>query len=340
METVAQPPADAELDFLTHWGDADSRPRAKRAAVYSVAAHVAAVLLLVLIPAGADRPRTPEPAHVITPLIDPPTQLTQKAPNTSKITKEFEAAAVEPRPRIQIPAGPPKPRPAVIPPAVPPKPQAIPLPEAPNVQATVKAPTDLPQLPAPPPPQIQATEQKPVFETPSAPQPVAPGQNRLPIPDTSVGAAVRGAMRSGGGGGAGMVLGDPNLSGPGGGGAGLNLPPSPASRPSNIQLLSDPMGVDFRPYLTQILTIVRRNWFSVMPESAKLGLSGRVGVLFSIAKSGAVTKANYASQSGARALDQAAIAAISMSNPFPPLPGEFKGERIVLQFNFAYNIPK
>jgi TonB family protein len=189
------------------------------------------------------------------------------------------------------------------------------------------------------PPQIQATEQKPVFETPSAPPVVAPGQSRLPIPDTSVAGAVRQAIRSGGSG-TGMVVGDPSVGGPGGAGAGLNLPPSPASRPSNIQLLSDPLGVDFRPYLTQILTIVRRNWFSVMPESAKLGLSGRVGVLFAIAKSGNVTKANFASQSGARALDQAAIAAISMSNPFPPLPGEFKGDRIVLQFNFAYNIPK
>jgi TonB family protein len=100
------------------------------------------------------------------------------------------------------------------------------------------------------------------------------------------------------------------------------------------------MGVDFAPYLTRILTIVRRNWFSVMPESAKLGLTGNVGVLFSISKSGTVTKANFAAQSGARALDQAAIAAISMSNPFPPLPTEFRGERIVLQFNFAYNVVK
>ncbi len=339
METVAQPPADAELDFLTHWGDEDSRPRIKRAAILSIAAHAAAILALTLIPAGGEAPKPPEQAQIITPLIEPPTVLTQKAPNTAKVTREFEAAEVQPRPRIRIPATPPRPRPAVIPQAPPPRPQAAPLPEAPKVQAAIRPPADLPQMPAPPPPQIQATEHKPVFESPAPAVEVPPGQNRLPLPDTSVAGAVRSAIRSSGSGG-GMVIGDPNLGGPGGGGPGLNLPPSPASRPSNIQLLSDPMGVDFRPYLTQILTIVRRNWFSVMPQSAKLGLSGRVGVLFAIAKSGTVTKANFASQSGARALDQAAIAAISMSNPFPPLPGEFNGDRIVLQFNFAYNIPK
>ena len=96
----------------------------------------------------------------------------------------------------------------------------------------------------------------------------------------------------------------------------------------------------FLPYLSRILIIVRRNWFTVMPESVKFGLSGRVGVLFAIARNGTVTKANFASQSGVRVLDQAAIAAISMSNPFPALPADFKGDRIVLQFNFAYNIQK
>jgi len=46
------------------------------------------------------------------------------------------------------------------------------------------------------------------------------------------------------------------------------------------------------------------------------------------------------SQSGTEALDRAAVAGISASNPFPPLPTEFKGNEIRLQFNFAYNIPR
>ena len=42
--------------------------------------------------------------------------------------------------------------------------------------------------------------------------------------------------------------------------------------------------------------------------------------------------------SGAQPLDRAAVAGISASNPFPPLPVEFKGEQIRLQFTFSYNM--
>jgi TonB family protein len=120
----------------------------------------------------------------------------------------------------------------------------------------------------------------------------------------------------------------------------MNLPPSPGSQGSNLQLLSDPMGVDFRPYLAQILATVKRNWFAILPESVRMGRRGRVAIQFSISREGKVPKLVIASGSGTEALDRAAIAAISASNPFPPLPGEFNGDRIVLQFNFAYNMPR
>jgi len=117
-------------------------------------------------------------------------------------------------------------------------------------------------------------------------------------------------------------------------------PGTPSKGSSSLELLSDPMGVDFRPYLMQILAAVRRNWLAVIPEIAKLGRRGRVSIQFAIIKSGSVSKVVYTAQSGTDSLDRAAVAGISMSNPFPPLPSEYKGERVVLQFNFAYNIPR
>ena len=42
---------------------------------------------------------------------------------------------------------------------------------------------------------------------------------------------------------------------------------------------------------------------------------------------------------GTDALDRAAVAAISASYPFPPLPAEYKGDQIRLQLAFAYNMP-
>ena len=117
------------------------------------------------------------------------------------------------------------------------------------------------------------------------------------------------------------------------------LPPGPADSGSLVELLSDPRGVDFRPYLTQVLAAVRRNWLAVIPESARLGMTrGRTLIQFSVARNGSVPKLVIARSSGTAPLDRAAVAGISASNPFPPLPGEYLGKDIRLQFTFLYNI--
>jgi len=96
--------------------------------------------------------------------------------------------------------------------------------------------------------------------------------------------------------------------------------------------------VDFKPYLAQILGLVRRNWFAVIPESARLGNRGVVALQFIIDRSGGVPKLVIATPSGSQALDKAAVASISASVPFPPLPQEYKGLSIRLQFAFKYNV--
>jgi len=144
----------------------------------------------------------------------------------------------------------------------------------------------------------------------------------------------------GGASGGGLRVGDLDIGGPGGIGEGANLPPTPGTEASQLELLSDPQGVDFRPYLIQVLAAVRRNWLAVLPESARMGRQGRVGIQFSIARNGSVPKLVITSQSGTEALDHAAVAGISASQYFPPFPAGFKGDRVVLQFNFAYNVPR
>ena len=341
METVAQPPADAELHLLTEWGDPDQRSRRQRAAVLSVLAHAAVITILVVTPADV-LTRPEETRRVITPLVEPIPELTQKPPTKGKITKEFTTADIEPRPRIQVPAGqlaPPKP---LVPPPAPKPARPAALPEAPKVDAPVKEPPkpDLAALIAPQPPQIQ-TEEKPKITLQNvapAPTGVPAGQSRVPMPDTTVSGAVRSAARGGPGG---MVVSDSLASPPAGLGSGISLPPSPGSTPNTLQLLSDPLGVDFRPYLIRVLASVKQHWMAVIPESVRYaGRRGRVSIQFAIARDGNVPKLVIAEGSGADALDRAAVAGISASVPFPPLPNEYKGDRIVLQFNFAYNMPK
>jgi TonB family protein len=98
------------------------------------------------------------------------------------------------------------------------------------------------------------------------------------------------------------------------------------------------MGVDFRPYLIRVLAAVRHNWFLVLPEGARMGQRGRTVVQFSIAKNGSVPKLVIHMPSGNEPLDRAAVAGISASNPFPPLPNEYKGSVLQLQLVFSYNM--
>ena len=347
METVGPPLDDVELHLLTEWGDPASRGRTGVAGVASVLVHVAGIVLILLLPSNFLSP-PPEPAkarQVITPLIEPLTEFTQPAPTKGKITKEIDMASLMPRKSIQMPKAAPStsqpiaPRPAAIP--TPPQPPPAAMPEPPRIEAVAKEPPKI-ELPptnsvVPPPPPTVEKPKLTLENVGGPPPPGPPAQSKIAIPNTSVAEAIRQNSRGGPSGG--LMVGDPG-AGSGGYGEGINLPPSPGVQGSALELKSDPMGVDFRPYLTQILATIRRNWYAVMPESVKLGRHGKVGLLFAITKSGNVSKVTWAFQSGADSLDKAAVAAISASNPFPPLPAEFKGDRVVLQLNFAYNVPK
>jgi protein TonB len=332
MEIVGPAPADLELHLLTEWGESGYGSRQRRSsALTSLGGGAVSLLLfagvaaaLAWAPAGVLNPLGPAAKQLVMPLIEPLTELTQKAPNKGKLNKEFTTPEIEPRARIQIPPGPPAPLPPprfqpAPAPAPAPKPVA-PLPEPPKIEANAAPRTDLPQIPAMAP-QIEPVEKpKLAFENPR-PLP-AP---KVALPPVTVAQMLRDATRN------------PSAAG---GGQAVNLPPSPGMAPNNMQLLSDPLGVDFTAYLTQVRAAVLRYWKSVWPESARMGRSGRVSIQLSIDRTGMVPKLAIASSSGVDALDRAAVAAVSGSTPFPALPREYKGEVIKIQLNFDYNMVK
>lgn len=345
-------PADREeLKLLPEVDRSSAWKSGMRAACVSIAAHLVLVATLLSLPPQTRRTVSePDEALVApryTPLVAPPFELTQREPNRGKISKEVDLEALTPRPRIQVPALPPgrraaqrqfslpgerkeTQRPTVVP--APPKIQAE---ESRVAQAAPPAGTGL--LPAPPP-ELPQEEPKLAFEKPGAggSAPSAPNVP-LAVPGRSVDEAVRSVARSGGVG-AGLIVGD--IEGAGGIGEALSINPARGRSGSNIELLSDPMGVDFRPYLIKVLSAVRRNWFAVIPESAKFGRRGKVIIQFAISREGDVPKLVIAVPSGADALDRAAVAGISASNPFPPLPAEYRGDQVRLQLSFFYNMSR
>jgi TonB family protein len=107
----------------------------------------------------------------------------------------------------------------------------------------------------------------------------------------------------------------------------------------NLEVLSDTQGVNFGPYLQRILQEVRENWYRAIPESAEMK-KGKLQIEFAITKEGKVADMKLTAGSGDVALDRAAWAGISASNPFPPLPTEFTGPYLSLRFRFYYNPDK
>ncbi len=162
-------------------------------------------------------------------------------------------------------------------------------------------------------------------------RPEGQGSDGLPLPSAaSPGRAIEESLRRAQGGGG--VAGTP--------GEGFG-PMQPNLNVPGPLILSDTRGVDFGPYLARIVREVRLNWYAVMPESVYLGDKGKVVIVFAIQKDGSVPASQPAivGSSGKIHLDRPAVAAIRASQPFQPLPQEFDGEQLILQFTFLYNLP-
>jgi TonB family protein len=352
-ETTAAPApvSDPELDLYRQSREEFTPLHWLYITAGSVVIHILAVAGFLALPEVERNTVAP----LITPDLSKATRIyaprffepTQTAPNTGKVSRDLDVRSAEPAPRPQAPHfRAPQPVPGPIAAALPPAPVA----EAPKIeQPRVQQPPKIEAAATPPqPPAISAN---PLATAP--PPPTAPAKPKLAF--ESIGASQSHVQAN-----PNAVIPDPHSrflnpasdTPPGAGGTivgdvgasnrtipSSNQAPSPGRPGSNLQLLSDAKGVDFRPYLIQVLQVVRRNWLAIMPESARLGQRGKVLIQFAIDRNGAVPKVVIAEGAGLDVLDRAAVAAISASYPFPPLPGEYKGDEIRLQFAFSYNMP-
>lgn len=322
-------------------------------ALASLAVHIVAITFFLSLPEVVPQHHTSiitSDLHRAVHLVLPKTfEPTQKAPNLTKVVHpELDVRSEVQAPQSQAPKfRPPKPAPGPVARPVPP-PAPRPVIEPPKIQVTAAQPPPLPPSIAPPPSPTGTTAQAPpppveskpkiAFENVAPPPPMKlngpppdPRQLMRPAPPEFTG-----QNRPTGGGGISVGDSGDDLSLI----QGLNQTQTKGQVGSNLQLLSDPSGFDFKPYLIQILASVRRNWTAVIPQSASTGRRGQVLLQFIIDRRGGVPKLVIASSSGTEAFDRAAVTGVSASTPFPPLPAEFKGEQIRLQLAFSYNAPR
>lgn len=106
----------------------------------------------------------------------------------------------------------------------------------------------------------------------------------------------------------------------------------------------DTKGFDLGPYINQVLRTIERNWKTNIPPAARWqGQEGAVFVNISIirdAEAGdrAVLTVTRSWSSGKPAFDQAALIALEISNPLPPLPSFFPYDQLDGRLGFLYNL--
>ena len=258
-------------------------------------------LSFVYMPPETPTPRPPTPKL----RVDPKT-LEKIAPPVEKPVLPAPAPA-PPQPVKPLPELPEAPTPRVTPP-----------------QVTPAQPPQVAQNLPPPPPQ------------PSQLDPVRPPPNKnlnLNLPDSSAGETLQRQLQDAikRGGSAPIQQQGPM---PGSGGQGPSMG-------NSVQILTPTEGVDFNPYVQRMLATIKRNWYAIMPQSALMGDRGVVLVTFQINPDGSVQQTDPLMErsSGKTPLDNAAMSSIRASNPFEPLPKEFRGPYMRFGIYFLYNLP-
>ncbi|MBR6162700.1 TonB C-terminal domain-containing protein, partial [bacterium] len=134
---------------------------------------------------------------------------------------------------------------------------------------------------------------------------------------------------TGAGGGAGSKNGRFSGTGSGSGNVGNPGPGNPNGAPG-IDAIKEP---DFGPYMRELQRRIKMNW-----DPPKGNESKRVVLLFKISRDGRLLSIKVHKSSGLEAADTAAMNAVKLTAPFKPLPAEFKGQSVDIQFTFDYNV--
>lgn len=90
---------------------------------------------------------------------------------------------------------------------------------------------------------------------------------------------------------------------------------------------------DFGPYMRELQRRIKMNW-----DPPKGNESKRVVLLFKIARDGRLLSCRVFKSSGLPGADRAALNAVELTAPFRPLPADFRGSNIDIQFTFDYNV--
>ena len=215
-------------------------------------------------------------------------------------------------------------KPSVVKPTVKPvvKPQGVALPSAPKIATAPKSPFAVPV------PSVKApvgTTYKPSGQAASGTSGSSSSGSSAPAPKFSSSGGSSGSSGSSPGGSQYASRGSS-----GGYGSGGNPSPGNPNGAPGIDALRQP---NWGPYMKNLEQRIKRNWTPPKGDSSK-----RVVINFTIGRDGRLLSAKVVKSSGVPLADRAAMSAIELTAPFAPLPPEFRGQSVPIEFTFDYNV--
>ena len=207
------------------------------------------------------------------------------------------------------------------------KPQAKPsvapkAPSAPRIATAPKSPFTVPVAPSKAP--VGTTYRPPATSGSSGGS--SSGGSSSPAPKFS--SAGSSSSRGGSSGSSGSRYASRGSSG--GYGSGGNPSPGNPNGAPGIDAIRQP---NWGPYMRDLEQRIKRNWSPPKGDSSK-----RVVITFTIGRDGRLLSHRVTKSSGVPLADRAAMSAIELTAPFRPLPPEFKGQSVPIEFTFDYNV--
>jgi protein TonB len=89
-------------------------------------------------------------------------------------------------------------------------------------------------------------------------------------------------------------------------------------------------------YVTAITRAISNNWLKSLVDPS-VQKAPRVSLSFNIARDGTVSGVTVQQSSGVPSLDRSAQRAVLASSPLAPLPGDYRGGSVSVNFYFEYS---
>jgi protein TonB len=114
--------------------------------------------------------------------------------------------------------------------------------------------------------------------------------------------------------------------------------PVPARNNSPVAVNGGDFASRFPWYVAKITRIVSQNWYTQQIDSSTR-VGSQVAVTFTIGRDGTVSSIHLSGASASPTLNRTAVEAVQRVSTFGPLPDQYTGSNVSVEYTFTYDQP-